>query len=279
MNLPPRNLALTGIPRSGTTLCCHLLSQCPSTVALFEPMAVSTLPGDRAAAIREVEHYFGQVREQIRSTATAPSKQVDGRVPDNPFSGTAADSRRRLVVEEGTIKVDVAGADYLLVIKHNAAFTALLPELGNAVPVIAIVRNPVAALASWTSVDLPVREGRAPAGESLDPELRDRISALPTVLERQIVLLDWFFERFSRLDPARVLRYEDIVSSHGEALFTVAGSRPGHVPRLASRNRPGGDTGVPTAAITKLMSGSRAWERWYTTREIEEQYCSVDAAE
>jgi hypothetical protein len=33
------NIVSTGLPRSGTTLTCHLLNKLPNTVALHEPIA------------------------------------------------------------------------------------------------------------------------------------------------------------------------------------------------------------------------------------------------
>ena len=53
-----RNLLLTGVPRSGTTLCCHLLGQASDTVALFEPMHVMDLPTEQTAARQEVEIFL-----------------------------------------------------------------------------------------------------------------------------------------------------------------------------------------------------------------------------
>ena len=55
-----------------------------------------------------------------------------------------------------------------LVVKHNALFTALLPDLLSAFPVYGIVRNPLAVLASWNAVNLPVKQG----GHSCGREVR-----------------------------------------------------------------------------------------------------------
>jgi len=109
--------------------------------------------------------------------------------------------------------------DFSLVIKHNAAFTALLPELAQRFECYCLVRNPLAVLASWNSVNLPVSTGRLPAGEHFDQALSRRLDAEPDLLERQLHLLDWLFGRFAAHLPAeRILRYEDIVHSAGAAL-------------------------------------------------------------
>ena len=122
--------------------------------------------------------------------------------------------------ERGRIRVDGAiAADFTLAIKHNAAFTALLPELAERFETCAVVRNPLAVLASWHSVDLPVSRGRLPAGEHFDPGLARRLDAEPDCISRQLLLLDWLFSRYERCLPReRVLAYEDVVASDGQAL-------------------------------------------------------------
>ena len=58
-----RDIALTGMPRSGTTLACAILSQCTNTVALSEAMDVGALPADdRAAAVDMVQAFFDDAR-------------------------------------------------------------------------------------------------------------------------------------------------------------------------------------------------------------------------
>lgn len=221
-----RNLALTGVPRSGTTLCCRLLGMAHGTVALFEPMDVAGLPRERDLALERIEAFYAESRVSLAADGTAWSQQVGGRVPDNPFaSARTADGQRLREAERGRIRVEGAlGADFNLAIKHNAAFTALLPELAQRFETCAVVRNPLAVLASWHSVDLPVSQGRLPAGEHFDAELSRRLDAEPDRVSRQLLLLDWIFGRYQRYLPReRVLAYEDVVDSGGQALATAYG--------------------------------------------------------
>ena len=217
----PRNLALTGVPRSGTTLCCHLLGQARATVALFEPMEVAALPSERGPALDRIEDSYAQSRASLLADGTAWSQQVDGRVPDNPFSSRRdAHGQRRREAERGRIRLARPPAPgFTLLVKHNAAFTALLPELAGRLETCAIVRNPLAVLASWHSVDLPVSHGRLPAGEHFDAALRRRLDGEDDRVGRQLLILDWLFERYLRYLPrARVLAYENVVASGGAAL-------------------------------------------------------------
>ena len=216
-----RTLALTGVPRSGTTLCCHLLGQARDTVALFEPMEVAGLPRERSLALEAISEFCADSRASLLADGSAWSQQVGGRVPDNPFASQRdVNGQRRREAERGRIRLDApATPNFTLVVKHNAAFTALLPDLAERFETCAIVRNPLAVLASWHSVDLPVSHGRLPAGEHFDPSLARRLDAEPDTVGRQLLILDWLFERYARCLPdSHVLAYEDVVSSGGVAL-------------------------------------------------------------
>ena len=61
-----RNVALTGLPRSGTTLTCHLLNKLPNSVALHEPMSPSAMAGLSAeAAVDQIEQFFDAQRKMV----------------------------------------------------------------------------------------------------------------------------------------------------------------------------------------------------------------------
>lgn len=260
-----RNLVLTGVPRGGTTLACRLLGQAEDCVSLFEPMAIDALPHARAAAVDAIVAYFADVRAEMAATGFAPSKQHAGRVPDNLFGEPTPGIGRTLHARPGRVPVPRARATGTLVIKHNAAFTALLPELAAALPVFAIVRDPRAVLASWCSVDLPVRQGRVPAGERFDPSLRARLDACADRLQRQLYVLDWCFTQFAEhLPAAQVLTYEALIDSHGRSLYDAVGVR-GHPDTNLRRRDPArlcsaGELDTLARAIRQYPG---AWRRWY----------------
>ena len=270
-----RDIALTGLPRGGTTLACRLLGDCDRTVSLFEPMDVMALPtDDRGAAIDAVADFYRASRASLQARGRAPSKQSGGQVPDNPFGAPDASGRRPQVVAPGWIDVPPPPPGFTLAVKHNAAFAALLPELATRYETFAIVRSPVAALGSWASVELPVSQGRVPVGERLDPSLAARLDACADLPSRQVLLIDWFFERFSALPDAHVLRYEDIVASDGRALFDATGLAPRTLPRLESRNA---SRLYPLdrcrTAVDALLAHDGAWRRWYGREALLDTVC------
>lgn len=268
-----RNIALMGVPRGGTTLACRLLGECDGTVSLFEPMDVATLdPGDRGGALSQVDRFYLAMRDSLLARGTAVSKHRDGQVPDNPFgSRRQHDGRRALQVMLGEIAIDPPAPGFTLVIKHNAAFCALLPEIADRFEAFAIVRNPLAVLASWNTVDLPVGEGRIPAGERLDPGLRECLDATGDRLRRQCIVLDWFFRRFGdALPPGRVLRYEDIVASGGRALRDRVGLSGPDRPDLTERNASRLYAGVDIARLADALERQAGtWSPWYARADID----------
>ncbi|WP_282276956.1 hypothetical protein [Stenotrophomonas sp. PS02297] len=266
-----RNIALTGVPRSGTTLCCKLLGQAADTVALFEPMPVHELPLRREQAIAAVDAFFSASRRGLLESGKASSQQVGGQVPDNPFGSERGHSGPRVrMAHLGEIVVEKPlSAGFTLVVKHNAAFTALLPELGDAFDCYAVVRNPLAVLASWNSVDLPVAAGRMPAGERLDPALAARLDGEPEVLQRQLCLLDWVFGRFAAYVPTgRIIRYEEVVASEAGALAATTGVA---VPRSELSNRNASALYDPEACrryADGLSGQAGAWGHFYDASDI-----------
>ena len=121
-----------------------------------------------------------------------PTIQVGGCLDDNRVASRyTAIGLRQLRGEWGEIAiVKSLSARFTLLIKHNALFAALLPWLPPSFSCVALVRNPLAVLASWQTVDLPVHQGRIPAGEQFDHHLHRTLEREPGVLQRQIVILD-----------------------------------------------------------------------------------------
>lgn len=271
----PRTWLLCGVPRSGSSLCCRLAGGAPDTVALSEPIEPGTFdsatgPVDACARIRE---FAASTRDRLLATGRAASVQVNGRLDDDRVTETPnAAGLRSPRGGPGEIRVDKPlSADFLLLIKHNALFAALLDRLADGFPVLGLVRNPVAVLASWQTVDLPVRLGRVPMGERFDPELAGALDAETDLLGRQVRALDWFFARFREcLTPDRVVRYEDVVASGGAALFGRLGTA---APPEALENRNANALYAPATVdtiLSALRAADGAWSDWYGRRECEQ---------
>ena len=133
------NVVLTGLPRSGSTLTCHLLNRCADTVALHEPVPISELVRDHGvdALPGHIAAFFADTRRSLLEHRRAISKTVEGRVPDNTFGEKrgADDKLRRSLASRGEVSFEGKdlSPDFTLAIKHNAGFAAMLGAAQGAV--------------------------------------------------------------------------------------------------------------------------------------------------
>jgi hypothetical protein len=270
------NVILTGVPRSSTTLTCHLLNKLPNTVALHEPMNVSVFPHlkDHEAIGDEIARFFDQTRESLQTRGVAISKHVDGEVPDNPASDqTTATGLRVRPVKWGEIVIEKdLEADFLLAIKHPSAFTAVLESLIERFPCYAVIRNPLSVLASWNCVPMPVEGGHVPAAERLDHALADALQKIDDKFDRQLHILSWFLDKYRRLLPREhVLRYEDTVASGGKSLRVITPRARELNEELQSKNRNKVyDPERMKFLGEKLLNSDGAYWEFYSRESVEE---------
>lgn len=272
-----RNVVLTGLPRSGTTLACHLLNKLPNTVAVLEPFEAGRFAGllpDRGAIANAMENWYGKARRRALRKGEVTTSHVGGKIPDNPFGARGEGvERRQWLASKGRIRVGKElGRDFFLVVKDPPMFTALLPILAERFPTFAMVRNPLAVLASWNSVDIPARQGRVPKAEIYDQDLVHRMSSIDDGLERQLGLLDWWCERFEQFLPSdHIIRYEDLVASGGRALAAVIPAAGGLDEPLSERNANEIYDREDVARIGgKLLESEGAYWRFYSRECVEE---------
>lgn len=259
---------LSGVPRSGSSLCCRLAGQLPNTVALSEPIdnALFHDTSDSRAAAGRIFAFVTEARRRILDQGTAPSVLVDGRVDDQMVAADRGAAGRQPQGERGLLRIaKPLDSRFLLVVKHNALFAALLGQLTPRLPCLALVRNPVAVLASWATVDLPVRRGRVPAAERFAPALRAALDREGDVLRRRVIVLDWFFSRYGALPRERIVRYEDVVRDGAAVLrrsFGVTAATP--PTQLSNRNANALYQGVDAAPLlSALFAGDGAWSEFY----------------
>ncbi len=237
----PVNIILTGIARSGTSLACTLLNRLPNSVALLEPMSPRLLEGlEPTVAIPDrIDAFFTSQRASLLARGEAISKARDGEIPENPFSESPDSSGLRpLLTSQSVVRFEKPlGENFRLVIKHPNCFTALLGVLVPRFPCFALVRNPLAVLLSWNTTQSHRIDGRQPAAEAFDAELRRRLEAEKDPIGRQLAMLSWSFEQYSRhLPPQRVIHYEQLVASAGRVLAGIDPEAASLQGSLESRN-------------------------------------------
>lgn len=218
-------ILVTGPPRSGTTLLCALLNEFPDTLALGEPLALGR-HGDRGRALAEIEQFVDTTRRTARDEGVAISKHVNGTVPDNWVEDPvvlATGRRRRILEQRGEIAVAKPLSEtFHLIIKHPAEFTALAEPLSRRFPLYAIIRHPLAVLAAWQTVEMPVHYGHMPMLECFVPGLTERLDAIADRVTRQVALMRFLFGTYATFPPDRILRYEDVVADPATQLARLS---------------------------------------------------------
>lgn len=281
----PNDIVLTGVPRSGTTLACFLLNKLPDVVALHEPIPAEAqfkLDGGKAV-LKVAREYFGIVRESISERGMAPTRHVEGQIPDShvPEQHSAGELRKD-PAQWGEIPVDKPlSRDFALVFKHPTMFTGGLEALMPHYPCYAIVRNPLAVLGSWNSVEMRFRTGRVPAAERLDPKLSKELASIADDDLRQIRFLRWFFDRYSQSLPReRVLRYEDTITSGGTALKVILPAAAELQEPLASKNSSkvyDGKVLIPLGR--KLLQTEGSFWNYYRREDVAELLAVIEASQ
>src|SRR5262249_46411824 len=268
-----RNVLITGTPRSGTTLTCSLLNKLPDIVALHEPMNVFEFVGRSGDEVGlMIDEFCVESRKSLHDVGWAASKHVGGKVRDNSAVTDRAGKRVRQT-EHGRLEIDKPlSKEFTLAIKHPAAFTALLEPLSKRFECIAIIRNPLATLGSWNSLDwFPLKEGHLPVGEKLDVDLARDVASLPDVIDRQIRLLEWFYDRFRRiLKDTAVIKYEALIESRGRELAKFFPAAEKLDEDLASKNvSEFYDRALMTEAGARMLKRDGPLWNFYGKRDVE----------
>ena len=275
------NIVLTGLPRSGTTLTCHMLNKLPNTVALHEPITYGRFdPENEESILDGIENFYRRMRRMIHNEKVAFSKEMEGQITDRTYQLTSEAERNRRAVgnnrqrrRDQKVRIEkTLDRDFALIIKQPAMFSALLPILVKRFPCYALVRNPLAILASWNTINRHTQNGHAPAAERYDERLRNMLGSLEDRSERQLYLLSWFFERYRQeLSEDHVIRYEEMVDSGGASLSVISPAAESLDESLPSRNlNPLYDREEMRVLGRRLLDSEGAYWAFYTREDVQE---------
>jgi len=195
-----------------------------NTVALHEPIQPKLVPVNNDDAVLFIQEFFDQQRDLILNRRIARSCSISGQVPDNHVGDIDFETGKRSVLLDGdTLKIDKKlEHNFSLLIKQPGLFTAMLETLNSYFQCYATIRNPLAVLRSWNSVDMAVTNGHAPAAENYDINLKKKLAKEEDVYNRQLLLLSWYFEQyFLNLNENKIIRYEEVISSGGICLKSI----------------------------------------------------------
>jgi hypothetical protein len=218
------DIAITGIPRSGTSLLAALVDGLEDAVCLSEPpWQIPWFQGACETPVEAVDRVvadFAATRRRLLAGEPVRDRRAgDGTPVTNYFRAGEVAYR----IEQFT-RASLT-SDFLLAIKHNAQYTSVLPDLVRAprLQLIAVVRHPVPTILSWRSLRIPISEARLPASDRFWPEIAAAARASADVLEAQVRIFELFCARYEQLrDSLTLVRYEDLVREP-EAVSRLAG--------------------------------------------------------
>lgn len=207
------DLAITGIPRSGTSLLAALVDGLDDAVCLSEPpWQIPWFQGacrTPAEAVDRVVADFAATRGRLLAGEPVRDRRAaGGRAVTNYFDRGQVAYR----IEPFT-RASIT-SDFLLAIKHNAQYTTVLHELvaRPELDVIAMVRHPVPTLLSWRALTIPISNARLPATDLFWPEVAQAARKSEDLLEAQVRIYELFCARYLELgDSVRLVRYEELV--------------------------------------------------------------------
>ena len=268
-----KDIILAGVARSGSTLVCHLLNKVQGVVALHEPIQPALVPfSSNEEAIFYIQEFFIKQRRSIVNKGIAKSASTSGEVPDNHVGCfDKATGKRKFLLDGNEITVRRnLDADFALVIKQPGLFTAMLATLKANFPCYATIRNPLAVLRSWNSVDMAVTDGHAPAAEDRDPQLKKVLALEPDKYKRQLVLLSWYFEQYyHHLTEQQIIRYEEVVSSGGKNLSCINSSALLLNEKLTNKNNNDlYDDSIKLNLAERLLDSDGFYWKYYSKQDV-----------
>lgn len=214
------DLLITGLPRSGTSYFCRLLSERDDTVIINEPAEVfpALVEGPRPWGIPRL---YAELRRELLAGRPVPNKHQGGRLIDDTARG----------YDQATAyHANVRTPAFTLGTKNTLAYLSRLPAIRRVMPrvrCVALVRHPYDCLNSWARTFEHLRNAAVqeqPLGHPDDPGLTgwQRKALLEIARTEYLPLrraLWWRYLAQLLLDAGdalRWLRYEDLLAAPQE---------------------------------------------------------------
>lgn len=263
---PPRDVLITGIPRSGTSYLCRLLHEVDNCVVINEPASIFA-PLQSAEGFAGFPLVYRDLRRDIEAGKPVENKVRDGKVVEDT----------RLLDQRETYLPRVENADFLLATKNTLAYLARLAVLRETLShalIVACIRHPLDTIASWkTSFDhlASAQVEGFPIGHPQDPWLspahRQRIqeiAAMPQLSMRRALLWRALAELMrEERDRLLVIRYEDLVADPAAELGRILNrvglsAHPAPTPSIPRSKREALDE-ADEEAIRDLCAQAAGW--------------------
>lgn len=215
-NNDTRNIILTGVPRSASTLILKLLGGEDQAVCLDEPdwlKEIRSKTPKKNLIPQQIYQCLSDLRRDVQSGKKIKlnfSKNT-GKISENHFER----SDNAIIKTKLTQKVLISQEMFesFWIVKSNVFFTAIIDLLINSgeFKIIATIRNPISVIMSWRSLEFSLSRGKSMIAEKYNEEFK-AIHSHPNLLVRQVLIADWFYKKYKLFEnKIEVLKYEEWV--------------------------------------------------------------------
>lgn len=236
-------------------------------IALNEPLERDLFLNSQEAS-RHIEHAFKKFRKTLLKSGKARARTLAGEITDNAFS-ISEEGRKRQVVRTEVIFDKKLNKDFILVMKHCAEFSLILPALTQRFCCFAMIRNPLALLGSWMSVDVSVSRGKVSKSARLNPAFHQSYQGIEDLSDRQLHILSWYFGQYTDFPAEHIIKYEDMISDPRQALLPI--TSPHYLPPTTLENRNQHAVYDKQKLVTvgkKLLASEGAYWQFYNRAEV-----------
>lgn len=268
-----RNIIITGIPRSGTTLLTALMDSSPDTVALNEPKWQYDWAREnrRHSPPEEFAKWlvgdFIMTRRKLLKGIPLPERRAPDGAPVtdyyriDPETGAMEDTFKTIpFVRSGLTP------EFRLAMKHNGLYFGVMQQIieTEMFDICAIIRHPVQVIASWNRAPIPLSRGTIPGAVLYWGEMH-RLTRSPVgVLEKQVRMYDLLCKRLHYFrNHVTVVRYEELVDDP-EPFCSQAGIPPDVAARLIRHKEADVPPQQRDAIMAALKEHGQFYSRYYT---------------
>lgn len=222
---------------------------------------------------------FANQRAAVKDEGKVKGLAVDGRLADDHYApAPGPDGFRPQVAVQGERWLDRRKGGYAMVQKQAIQGVFSLGSLPGDLETWAVVRNPLATLVSWTTVDAGVAQrGRSAAVDRILPDVGNQLEQIPDIADRQVALIHRVYQQLAdHLPRERVIRYEDIVATGGVSLSAMVPAAAGLSAALESRNlNPIYEPKTMMKLGEKLLDSEGAAWSFHRKAEVDALLCDV----
>ncbi len=238
-----KNILITGIPRSGTSLFASLIAKNQDAVVFSEPdwlKSIRNISQDSSQFTQNLLLQISQLRLDIEKNKPLALKinRKDGSLPSNYY---LRNNHGEVITQktESKVVLESSAANNPFYIKSNAQFTACIKDLlkSNQFKIVCIIRSPIACIMSWRSLQIPVSSGNMKIAEKYSLSFKEMISQKVSILSKQVAIIDWFYKSFHEYSKyIELVKYEELISDTSNVIKRITLSEPTSIPELNSKN-------------------------------------------